>query len=122
MSDLILCIEDNDDNAKIIQLILKRAGFSVVHAQDGDVGIQLAIQHEPVLIICDYHLPGQLKGSEIVQVIRQTTPIADTPILMLTADTSTYPKSMESGVDAFLNKPVTPDQLIQNVNTLLRIR
>lgn len=121
MSNLILYIEDDYDNAKIIQLILQRADFSVLLAKDGDEGIQLAIQHEPMLIICDYHLPGSLKGPEIIQTIRQTTHIADTPILILTADSSTYPKSMGSGADAYLSKPVTSDQLIQSIGTLLRI-
>ena len=90
-------------------------------AINGDDGIQLAIEHEPILIICDYHLPGLLKGSDIVRIIRQTDRIADTPFLMLTADSSTFPKSMEYGADAYLNKPVTPDQLIDNVLSLLRI-
>ena len=121
MSDTILYIEDNENNAKIIELILKRAGYTTLLAENGDEGIQLAIEHKPILIICDYHLPGILKGSDIVQIIRETDDIADTPFLMLTADSSTYSKSMEYGADAYLNKPVTSDQLIENVMTLLRI-
>jgi len=121
MADIVLYIEDNENNAKIIELILKRAGFMTIIAINGDDGIQLAIEHEPILIICDYHLPGLLKGSDIVRIIRQTDGIADTPFLMLTADSSTFPKSMEYGADAYLNKPVTPDQLIDNVLSLLRI-
>ena len=123
MSDLILYIEDNDNNAKIIELILKRAGYSVLIAKDGDEGIQLIEKHKPVLIICDFHLPGMLKGFDVVKMIRETPHIAETPFLMLTADSSsaTYPKSMEYGADAYLNKPVTPDQLIENVTTLLRV-
>lgn len=122
MSDTILYIEDNENNAKIIELILKRAGFKTLIAKNGDEGIQFAIDHKPILIICDYHLPGHLKGSDIVQKIRQTVSIADTPFLMLTADSSTYPQSMEYGADGYLSKPVTPDQLIENISTLLRIR
>jgi CheY-like chemotaxis protein len=122
MSDVILYIEDNDNNAKIVELILNRAGFETIVAENGDEGIQLAIQHKPSLIICDYHLPGVLKGIDILKTIRETPLLAETPFLMLTADSSTYPKSIEFGANAYLNKPVTPDQLIDNVNTLLRIR
>ncbi len=124
MSDLILYIEDNDNNARIIELILKRAGYSVLIAKDGKEGIQQINDYNPVLVICDFHLPGVLKGFDVAKIIRETPHIADTPFLMLTADSSstTYPKSMEYGADAYLNKPVTPDQLIENVANLLRIR
>ena len=119
MSKTILYIEDNKENAVMIRTILKREGYEVVLATDGDTGIQLAIQHEPVLVICDYHLPGQIKGADIVETIRQTPSIANTSILMLTADASTYPKSIQSGADGYLNKPVNRDQLLDAVNRLI---
>lgn len=120
MSKSILYIEDNDANATMIQVILKREGIPVLIAKDGNTGVQLAIDHEPVLIICDYHLPGLFKGPEVVETIRHTPRIAETPILMLTADTTTYPKSMESGADGYLNKPINRDQLLESIHKLLR--
>ena len=119
MGKTILYIEDNDANATMIQVILRREGHEVLLAQNGDAGVQLAIENQPHLIICDYHLPGSMKGLDVVETIRQIPPIADTPIIMLTADTSAYPKSMKAGVDGYLNKPVNRDQLIGAINQLL---
>jgi len=119
MAQTILYVEDNADNALMVQIILKREGFTVVIAKYNDIGLQLAIDHKPRLIIIDYHLPGQLKGPDLIEIIRNTPSIADTPIIMLTADTMAYPQSMAAGADAFLNKPIGREQLLNSIQALL---
>lgn len=119
MAQTILYVEDNDDNALMIQLILKREGFTVQIAKDGETGLQLARELRPDLILLDYHLPGIIKGPDFVRTVRGTSQIADIPIIMLTADTSTYPESMQSGVDLYLNKPISREPLLNSIFSLL---
>lgn len=70
MSKSILYIEDNRDNAIIINKILSKAGYTVTIAKDGLTGIALAEQHQLDLIISDFHLPG-MNGPEVVKAIRE---------------------------------------------------
>lgn len=120
MSKTILYLEDNANNAKMVEILLKREGFNVVIAKDSQEGHQLAMEYQPDLIICDYHLPGQVKGSDFIQMMRDEPCCVDIPILMLTADISTYPASMEAGADSYLNKPINREQLLDNLYPLLK--
>lgn len=119
MSQTILYVEDNVGNAMMVKMVLSREGFEVIIAKDGNSGLTLANTHQPDLIICDYHLPGHTKGPQFVQAIRSTPALATTPIIMLTADTSAYPDSMESGANMFVNKPINRETLLSSVNSLL---
>lgn len=119
MAHTVLYVEDNDDNALMIKMVLQREGATVLIAENGTIGLTLAQEHEPDLIICDYHLPGKIKGSDFIQAIRKMPALSDTPIIILTADTSTYPDSMEAGANLYLAKPVARDLLLKSVNSLL---
>jgi CheY-like chemotaxis protein len=118
MGKAILYIEDNYDNANIVGEILRREGYTVIIAEDGRAGIALAEEHQPDLIISDFHLPD-MKGPEIVTAIREKKTLENTLIIMLTADIYSYADSMAVGVNAYLNKPIRLNQLLSTVKKLL---
>jgi CheY-like chemotaxis protein len=118
MNKTILYIEDNGINAEIVDEILQDKGYTVIIAEDGAEGISIAEQHQPDLIICDFHLLG-MNGPEIVRSIRDKEMIKNTPIIMLTADIYNRSDSMKAGVDAYLNKPIRRNQLLSAIKELL---
>lgn len=118
MSQKILCIEDNPDNALILKTILHANGYTVLIARDGHTGVQLANNQHPDLIICDYHLPGE-NAPEVIQQIRQSPQLKRVPIIILTADVYNGPESQAIGISAYLNKPIKPPQLISAINNII---
>ena len=88
MNKRILIIEDDKDITEALRYNLeKEKGFSVLAAQSGDEGLNLAFQVKPNLIILDIGLPG-LNGYEICRMLRRDPETRDIPILMLTARVS----------------------------------
>ena len=66
---LILIVEDNDKNLKLVRDVLQVKGFSTLEAGTAEDGIQLAREHKPDLILMDIHLPG-ISGIEALKVLR----------------------------------------------------
>lgn len=116
----ILVIDDEPDIVYTIKEICEFAGHEVITANEGLTGIELFKEHEPNLIIVDYHMP-KYDGLITVKKIRQ---IDDTvAILVLTVDErhEVLDKFMEVGATDFSVKPVKAPDLISRVNVNLRI-
>ena len=118
MDKTIIYIEDNEINADIVDRMLRKRGYSIIIAPDGSSGIALTQEHQPDLIICDFQLPDML-APEIIESIRATTELEKIPIIMLTADTTNRALSMEAGADAYFNKPVRRNQLLEAIEKLI---
>lgn len=114
----VLCIEDNPDNALILESILTKAGYTTYIARDGDSGLQLAEQHQPDLIVCDFHLPGD-NAPEVIRKIRHIDQLHDVPVVILTADPRSGPESQAIGIVGYLNKPIKPQELITTIQQLV---
>lgn len=118
MTQTILYIEDNMDNAEIVETMLAQSGYEVYIASDHQEGMTLVAQHTPDLIICDYHLP-EVSGADIVKSLRQLPDTSSTPVLILTADIFTEAKSLSAGANMYLTKPIRRNQLLDAVSKLL---
>jgi len=118
MSQTILCIEDNPDNALILESVLERAGYKTYVARDGDVAIRFANQHQLDLILCDFHLPGE-NAPEVIRRIRQYDHLYHVPVVILTADMYNGPESHAIGIAAYINKPIKPEYLIRTIKRIL---
>lgn len=114
----ILYIEDNIDNATIVNGILSHEGYVVHIADDGLTGLALAEEVKPDLIITDFHLPN-MNGPEVVTTLRSNESFQDTPIMMLTADIYNKSASQAAGIDSYLNKPIRYNQLVKAVQELM---
>ncbi len=114
----ILIIEDEINIARVIQLYLEQANFTVLVASDGVAGLELHAREHPDLVILDLMLPA-LDGMEVCRRIRAW---ANTPILMLTARQGEEDRiaGLELGADDYLVKPFSPREVVSRVKAILR--
>lgn len=120
MSAKILIIEDEQPIAEIIKFNLVKEGYQVTIANNGELGLQLALSTAPDLVLLDLMLPG-MDGMDVCRLIRQQ---ADMPILMLTAKDSEVDKvlGLEMGADDYITKPFGNRELLARVKANLRRR
>jgi CheY-like chemotaxis protein len=103
----ILYIEDNVDNFKLVDRVLRqRPNSTLIPAIRGTLGIDLACEHQPDLILLGLHLPD-MSGLEVLRVLRANRATRDIPILVLTADTTAGVRAqlLEEGARLVLTKP-----------------
>ena len=116
----ILIIEDQPDVRENIEAILELEDYETLIAENGEMGIEMAKNHQPDLILCDVMMP-KLDGFGVVQALRQN-PISSTiPLIFLTAkvDRLSLRQGMDFGADDYLTKPFTLDELINAVKARL---
>jgi DNA-binding response OmpR family regulator len=113
-----------DDDAKIVRLVrtyLERDGFSVVTAADGPAALDAIETHTPALVVLDLMLP-ELDGRAVIRAVRRDDEASRTPILVLSARSSTIDRiaGLEDGADDYLPKPFSPAELVLRVKSILR--
>jgi DNA-binding response OmpR family regulator len=118
VNERILIVEDEVSLAQAIAYALKREGFQVRIATDGQEGLRMALTEKPDLVILDLMLP-KLDGWEVCRTLRAKSPV---PILILTARGEEHDKviGLELGADDYVVKPFSMRELIARVRALLR--
>jgi len=122
MSDTILIVDDERVLAETIAFNLRKEGFEVALAHDGETALALAGSLSPQLVILDLMLP-KVSGWEVCRALRQSPEFRlDAPILMLTARGEEADKvlGLELGADDYLVKPFGMRELVARVRALLR--
>jgi twitching motility two-component system response regulator PilH len=119
MAQVILVIEDDLDQRRLLERILSSAGYRVFSAPDGQAGIDAAAAVRPALIILDVMMP-RMNGYQACRALRQNLATAATPILMFTHKQEPADQfwASEVGASAFLNKPVDAAELLAVVSSL----
>ncbi len=109
----ILVIEDEQTVRESILDLLEAEGFSGLGGENGNVGLQLAREKHPDLILCDVQMPD-LDGYSVLTNLRQATDTADIPFIFLTArgTKADIRYGMELGADDYLTKPCTATELL----------
>jgi two-component system cell cycle response regulator DivK len=119
-NELILVVEDNEKNRKLVRDVLRFKGYRTVEAETGEDGVALAAEHKPDLILMDYQLPG-IDGIEAFRRIRNAPATAHIPIVAVTA--SAMPeeakKMKEAGFDGFQTKPINVKEFLQAVAAVI---
>jgi len=117
----ILIVEDNPDLAFGLRNNLEIEGYEIVVAEDGLMGLDLAREHQPDLIILDLMMPG-LDGYRVLRTLRDEG--FDTPVLILSAKSEEADKvrGFRMGADDFVTKPFSLLELLARVEALLRRR
>ncbi|RWY54349.1 response regulator [Mucilaginibacter gilvus] len=121
MSKTVLIIEDNDDIRENVVEILELAGFKVYEAPNGKIGVDLAIQYKPELILCDIMMP-ELDGYGVLYMLNKNPEIENIPFIFLTAKAERLDlrKGMEMGADDYLTKPFDDLELLNAIDIRLR--
>lgn len=117
----ILIIDDEEDIRELLKYNLKKEGYLVEVAENGEVGLALMKELKPDLIILDVMMPG-MDGIEVCDAIRLTQGFQQTLICFLTARNEDYSQiaGLDAGADDYVAKPVRPKVLISRINALLR--
>lgn len=120
MAKKILMVEDNDMNRDALSRRLKRSGFEVVTAVDGEQGVDLARSAQPDLILMDLGLP-RLNGWEATKLLKNNPPTRHIPIIALTAHAMNgdYQNALDAGANDYDTKPVEYGRLLKKINALL---
>ncbi len=116
----ILIIEDEEMIRINIKELLEVEDFEVWEAEDGGVGIQLARQHQPDLILCDVMMPV-LDGYGVLEQLRSDPLTATIPFIFMSAlaDRSNTRQGMELGADDYISKPCTATELLKAITVRL---
>jgi two-component system chemotaxis response regulator CheY len=119
MKGRILVVDDSGLARRGTRRALEAAGYSVTEAEDGMVALEHYFVEKPDLVVLDLVMKG-MYGLEVLAKLRELDPQAR--VIVLSADIQTSSRQMvnDAGAAAFLNKPVTPEDLVNAVNTALR--
>jgi twitching motility two-component system response regulator PilG len=119
----VLIVDDSASVRKLVELTLRRSGFSVISAVSGVAALATLAETRPDLILLDVMLVS-LDGFQLCRAIRNHPAYAQTPIIILSGRESAADRQsgMDAGVDAYLTKPFKPNELTEIVNTLLTNR
>ena len=115
---VIMVVDDDQDLAEMLGIVLNGAGFEVDLVNAGDQVMTIFNSHEPDLVLLDVMLPG-LSGIEVCKIIREKSMV---PIVMLTAKGDSYDvvKGLEAGADDYVVKPFNPSELVARIKVRLR--
>jgi DNA-binding response OmpR family regulator len=115
----VVVVEDDPHIADLVDLYLRREGFRVLLAADGEKGLELFTQEDPWIVILDVGLPGHRDGFDVCREIRARGSV---PVLFLTARDDEVDRvlGLELGADDYLVKPFSPRELVARVRAILR--
>ena len=116
MTHVILVVEDDERNLKLLRDVLEYAGYEVRAARTGEEAINMAVNTPPDLVLMDLRLPG-IHGSEALRRLRERPRTADIPVVAVTtkATKQDRQRALEAGFDGYVEKPISvrafPDQV-----------
>ncbi|MFP5470998.1 MAG: response regulator [Bacteroidia bacterium] len=117
----LLVIEDNNEVRENIQEILELAGYEVITAHNGKVGVKRAVEDNPELILCDIMMP-ELDGYGVLNILSKNPTTSTIPFIFLTAksEKDDFRKGMNLGADDYITKPFAETELLGVIENRLK--
>lgn len=118
--ELILIVEDNETNLKLVRDVLQFKGYQTVEAKTAEEGIELARTRKPALILMDIQLPG-MDGITALLHLKEDPSCQPTPVIALTAQAMEHDREriLAAGFDAYQTKPISVKEFTGAVRTVL---
>jgi two-component system, cell cycle response regulator DivK len=119
-NELILIVEDNPKNLKLVRDTLQVKGYRTIEAGTGEDGVELARARQPALVLMDIQLPG-ISGVEAFRRLRADPATQSIPVIAVTASVMAQErqKVMASGFDGFQGKPISVRELLETIRQVL---
>ena len=117
----ILVVDDERDLLDLIEYNLKKEGFEVLKAENGEQGIEIARENKPDLVLMDIMMP-KMDGLEAVEIMRKDDELKRIPIIFLTArsDEKTEVEGLNKGGDDYITKPISTTKLVSRIKAVMR--
>ena len=118
--ELILIVEDNERNRKLVRDVLQVKGYQTVESETAEEGIRLARERGPALVLMDIQLPG-MDGIAALGHLRADPRTRAIPVMAVTASAMTHNRQqiMAAGFDAYQTKPISVKAFLEAVRELL---
>ncbi|HEV8642574.1 MAG TPA: response regulator [Methylomirabilota bacterium] len=119
-NELILIVEDNEKNRKLLRDVLQFRGYQTVEAETGEDAVRLARERHPALILMDIQLPG-INGITALGQLRSDPTTRAIPVIAVTASAMTHDrqKIMAAGFDGYQTKPINVKEFLAAVQAIL---
>ena len=116
MNDRLLIIEDNEQNLYMMRFLLERNGFTIIGAEDGRKGIEMALTCRPLAILLDIQLPG-MDGYAVAAELKKHSELDTVPIIAVTSyalvgDRETI---LAAGATGYIEKPINPETFVKEI-------
>ena len=117
----ILIVDDNQDSRELVVKILKKAGYQMIEAIDGEEALEKATAENPDLILMDISIP-KIDGYEVTRRLKSQVKFKDTPIIALTAHAMNgdREKSLGAGCEGYISKPIDIHELPNQIKSHLK--
>lgn len=117
---LVLMVDDETHILHVLSMKLRTAGYEVITAEDGEEGLELAIEYCPDLVITDYQMP-YMTGLRLCQELAQREATADIVVLMLTARAPQWGSQclLQPNLAGVITKPFSPREVVHRVRELV---
>ena len=117
---LILIVEDNEKNLKLVRDVLQVKGYATIEAVNAEDGIILAGERNPDLILMDIQLPG-MNGIDALKVLRADPATAGIPVIAVTASVMQQDRNLitEAGFDGYIGKPINLKEFLDTVRAMV---
>ena len=118
--ELILIIEDNEKNRKLVRDVLNVKGYKTIESETAEEGLKLATETSPSLILMDIQLPG-MDGITALQNLKTDPETKNIPVIAITASAMTYNRltMLAEGFDGYQTKPISVKDFLEEVRRVL---
>ena len=121
--ELILIIEDNEKNRKLVRDVLQVKGYKTIETTTAEEGLKLAAEKSPALILMDIQLPG-IDGIMALKQLRADPKTKDIAVIAITASAMTHNRQtmLAEGFDGYQTKPISLKEFLREVERVLAAR
>lgn len=122
-NELILIVEDNEKNRKLVRDVLEVRGYATIESETAERGLELAVERSPALILMDIQLPG-MDGITAVKQLRSDPRTREIPVIAVTASAMTHNREtlLAEGFDGYQTKPISVKDFLDEVRRVLDAR
>jgi two-component system, cell cycle response regulator DivK len=120
MNDKLLIIEDNEQNLYLMRFLLERSGFTILGAETGRQGIEMALSCRPLAILLDIQLP-EMDGYAVAAELKRHRQLDNVPIIAVTSYAMVGDREniLAAGATGYIEKPIDPETFVAEIKTYL---